>query len=97
MLTHMQYLFVIITHILTVQALLVQQEKQVKKLYLALVAAPVPVGIITHYMRPVNIAPRIVSGGNVVLSSRLNSDTLALYDYNKHAMQKALGNVQSYA
>ncbi|KAJ8619925.1 hypothetical protein MRB53_028454 [Persea americana] len=38
------------------------REKQVKKLYLALVAAPVPVGIITHYMRPVNIAPRIVSG-----------------------------------
>lgn len=37
------------------------REKQVKKLYLALTAAPVPVGKITHYMRPVNAAPRIVS------------------------------------
>ncbi|CAL9131691.1 unnamed protein product [Musa textilis] len=37
------------------------REKRVKKLYLALAAAPVPVGIITHYMRPVNIAPRLVS------------------------------------
>lgn len=36
-----------------------------KKLYLALAAAPVPVGIITHYMRPVNTAPRLVSEGNV--------------------------------
>lgn len=36
----------------------------VKKLYLALVASPVPVGIMTHYMRPVNIAPRLVSEGN---------------------------------
>ncbi|CAL9109975.1 unnamed protein product [Musa acuminata var. zebrina] len=37
------------------------REKRVKKLYLALAAAPVPVGIITHYMRPVNTAPRLVS------------------------------------
>ncbi|XP_021597322.1 RNA pseudouridine synthase 6, chloroplastic isoform X2 [Manihot esculenta] len=37
------------------------REKKVKKLYLALAASPVPVGVITHYMRPVNIAPRIVS------------------------------------
>ncbi|XP_077243554.1 pseudouridine synthase family protein [Tasmannia lanceolata] len=37
------------------------REKQVKKLYLALAAAPVPVGLISHYMRPVNVAPRIVS------------------------------------
>ncbi|XP_068644374.1 RNA pseudouridine synthase 6, chloroplastic [Aristolochia californica] len=37
------------------------REKQVKKLYLALAAAPVPVGIISHYMRPVNFAPRLVS------------------------------------
>ncbi|KAK1283447.1 hypothetical protein QJS10_CPB21g00895 [Acorus calamus] len=36
-------------------------EKQVKKLYLALAAAPVPIGIMSHYMRPVNIAPRLVS------------------------------------
>nr|GMC78694.1 RNA pseudouridine synthase 6, chloroplastic isoform X1 [Ipomoea batatas] len=36
-------------------------EKKVKKLYLALTAAPVPTGIITHYMRPINTAPRIVS------------------------------------
>jgi len=39
------------------------QEKQVKKLYLALAAGPVPVGIISHYMRPVNRAPRLVSEG----------------------------------
>lgn len=38
-----------------------------KKLYLALAAAPLPIGIITHYMRPVNIAPRIVSEGNVCI------------------------------
>lgn len=40
------------------------QGKQVRKLYRALAAAPVPVGIITHYMRPTNIAPRLVSEGN---------------------------------
>ena len=40
------------------------QEKQVKKFYRALAAAPVPVGIISHYMRPVNVAPRLVSEGN---------------------------------
>ncbi|KAH9748130.1 RNA pseudouridine synthase 6 [Citrus sinensis] len=38
-------------------------EKKVKKLYLALTAAPLPVGIMTHYMRPINIAPRLVSEG----------------------------------
>ncbi|CAM8929847.1 unnamed protein product [Rhodiola kirilowii] len=37
------------------------REKKVSKQYLALASAPVPTGIITHYMRPVNIAPRIVS------------------------------------
>ncbi|KAA8515485.1 hypothetical protein F0562_018904 [Nyssa sinensis] len=37
------------------------REKKVKKLYLALAAAPVPTGVITHYMRPINIAPRLVS------------------------------------
>ncbi|KAH9311221.1 hypothetical protein KI387_026256 [Taxus chinensis] len=37
------------------------REKQVKKLYLALTAAPVPPGKISHYMRPVNFAPRILS------------------------------------
>ncbi|XP_059624013.1 RNA pseudouridine synthase 6, chloroplastic [Cornus florida] len=37
------------------------REKRVKKLYLALAAAPVPIGVITHYMRPINIAPRLVS------------------------------------
>lgn len=39
------------------------QEKRVNKLYRALAAAPMPIGMITHYMRPVNIAPRLVSGG----------------------------------
>lgn len=43
------------------------QEKQVKKLYLALAAAPVPVGLISHYMRPVNVAPRLVSKGAALL------------------------------
>ncbi|GER56271.1 pseudouridine synthase family protein [Striga asiatica] len=37
------------------------REKKVKKLYLALVAAPMPIGVIAHYMRPVNIAPRLIS------------------------------------
>ncbi|KAL2931479.1 RNA pseudouridine synthase 6 chloroplastic [Bienertia sinuspersici] len=37
------------------------RDKKVKKLYLALVAAPVSHGIITHYMRPAKLAPRIVS------------------------------------
>ena len=44
--------------------LFLQQEKQVKKVYLALTTAPVSIGIITHYMRPVNRAPRLVSEGN---------------------------------
>lgn len=39
------------------------QEKQIKKLYLALASAPVSTGIISHYMRPVNVAPRLVSEG----------------------------------
>lgn len=38
-----------------------------KKLYRALAAAPVPVGLITHYMRPINMAPRIVSEGRLTL------------------------------
>ncbi|KAF5199642.1 Rna pseudouridine synthase 6 protein, partial [Thalictrum thalictroides] len=37
------------------------REKIVKKLYRALAAAPVPRGIMSHYMRPVNVAPRLVS------------------------------------
>ncbi|KAH9603515.1 hypothetical protein KSS87_004731 [Heliosperma pusillum] len=37
------------------------REKIVKKLYLALAAAPVSCGVITHYMRPSKLAPRIVS------------------------------------
>ncbi|KAL3624981.1 hypothetical protein CASFOL_031649 [Castilleja foliolosa] len=41
------------------------REKKVKKLYLALAAAPVSIGVITHYMRPVNIAPRIVTGDSI--------------------------------
>lgn len=45
------------------------QENQVKKLYIALAAAPVPVGIISHYMRPVNRAPRIVSEGTIRMLS----------------------------
>lgn len=40
------------------------QEKKVKKLYLGLAAAPVPIGVITHYMRPVNMAPRLISEGD---------------------------------
>ncbi|KAK3024847.1 hypothetical protein RJ639_045064, partial [Escallonia herrerae] len=37
------------------------REKKVKKIYLALAAAPVSCGVITHYMRPINVAPRLVS------------------------------------
>ncbi|XP_010538760.1 PREDICTED: RNA pseudouridine synthase 6, chloroplastic isoform X2 [Tarenaya hassleriana] len=37
------------------------RDKEVKKLYLALAAEPIPTGIITHYMRPINMAPRLVS------------------------------------
>ncbi|CAN0852378.1 RNA pseudouridine synthase 6, chloroplastic [Linum grandiflorum] len=37
------------------------REKQVKKLYLALAASSLPTGVITHYMRPMNRAPRLVS------------------------------------
>lgn len=35
-----------------------------KKIYLALAASPLPIGIIKHYMRPTNMAPRLVSEGN---------------------------------
>ncbi|WCJ20255.1 hypothetical protein M5689_002502 [Euphorbia peplus] len=37
------------------------KEKTVRKLYLALSASPLPIGVITHYMRPVRTAPRLVS------------------------------------
>ncbi|XP_024984702.1 RNA pseudouridine synthase 6, chloroplastic-like [Cynara cardunculus var. scolymus] len=37
------------------------REKQVKKLYLALAAAYVPCGVMTHYMRPFRMAPKVVS------------------------------------
>ncbi|KAE9594667.1 putative tRNA pseudouridine(65) synthase [Lupinus albus] len=37
------------------------RDKKVKKLYLALAVSPLPTGIITHYMRPINMAPRLVS------------------------------------
>ncbi|KAK1426567.1 hypothetical protein QVD17_15243 [Tagetes erecta] len=37
------------------------REKQVKKLYLALAAAYVPSGVMTHYMRPVKRSPKVVS------------------------------------
>ncbi|CAI9270182.1 unnamed protein product [Lactuca saligna] len=37
------------------------REKKVKKLYLALAAAYVPPGLMTHYMRPFRMAPKIVS------------------------------------
>ncbi|CAK8544659.1 unnamed protein product [Lathyrus sativus] len=37
------------------------REKKVKKIYLALAASPLPIGIIKHYMRPINMAPRLVS------------------------------------
>ncbi|KAL0535185.1 hypothetical protein IC582_029509 [Cucumis melo] len=39
------------------------REKKVMKLYLALAAVPLPKGIMTHYMRPINLAPRLVSRG----------------------------------
>nr|XP_043610209.1 RNA pseudouridine synthase 6, chloroplastic-like isoform X2 [Erigeron canadensis] len=37
------------------------RDKQVKKVYLALVAAYVPCGVMTHYMRPFRMAPKIIS------------------------------------
>ncbi|CAA7054710.1 unnamed protein product [Microthlaspi erraticum] len=37
------------------------QNKEVKKLYRALAVAPLPSGMISHYMRPINRAPRLVS------------------------------------
>ncbi|KAK4492738.1 hypothetical protein RD792_000057 [Penstemon davidsonii] len=37
------------------------REKKVKKLYLALAASPMALGVVTHYMRPINIAPRLIS------------------------------------
>ncbi|RHN49279.1 putative tRNA pseudouridine(31) synthase [Medicago truncatula] len=37
------------------------REKKVKKIYLALAASPLPIGIIKHYMRPTNTAPRLIS------------------------------------
>ncbi|KAJ6767311.1 MITOCHONDRIAL RNA PSEUDOURIDINE SYNTHASE [Salix purpurea] len=37
------------------------REKTVKKLYVALAASPVPIGVVNHYMRPINMAPRLVS------------------------------------
>ena len=43
----------------------------VKKLYLALAAAPVPRGIITHFMRPANLAPRLISERKNILLSVL--------------------------
>lgn len=38
-----------------------------KKLYLALVTAPMPIGVITHYMRPINMAPRLISEGMIAM------------------------------
>lgn len=49
------------------------QEKKVKKLYRALAAAPMPIGIVTHYMRPVNIAPRLISEG--IISIKHSGDS----------------------
>uniref|UniRef100_A0A1J3CJN2 RNA pseudouridine synthase 6, chloroplastic n=1 Tax=Noccaea caerulescens TaxID=107243 RepID=A0A1J3CJN2_NOCCA len=37
------------------------KNREVKKLYRALAAAPLPSGMILHYMRPINRAPRLVS------------------------------------
>lgn len=37
------------------------REKKVKKLYLALATAPLPVGEIKHYMRPIRSAPKLLS------------------------------------
>lgn len=44
------------------------QERTVKKLYLALATAPLPIGTFTHYMRPNNKAPRLVSEGGYTFS-----------------------------
>ncbi|GMP72902.1 hypothetical protein CsSME_00030790 [Camellia sinensis var. sinensis] len=58
------------------------REKKVNKLYLALAAAPVPVGIITHYMRPINMAPRLISEVLVRLECELKfliADLAKLY------------------
>ncbi|KAG7541970.1 Pseudouridine synthase catalytic domain superfamily [Arabidopsis thaliana x Arabidopsis arenosa] len=41
------------------------RNKEVKKLYRALAAAPLPTGIISHYMRPKNMAPRLVSEDSI--------------------------------
>lgn len=52
--------------VLLITSSIICQEKKVRKLYLALAAAPVPIGILTHYMRPINMAPRLVSRGKQV-------------------------------
>jgi 23S rRNA-/tRNA-specific pseudouridylate synthase len=41
------------------------RNKEVKKLYRALAAAPLPIGIISHYMRPKNMAPRLVAEDSI--------------------------------
>ncbi|KAJ8442295.1 hypothetical protein Cgig2_011218 [Carnegiea gigantea] len=44
------------------------RDKLIKKLYLSLASAPMPCGMITHYMHPSSRAPRIISEGNHVMS-----------------------------
>lgn len=55
------------------------KNKEVKKLYRALAAAPLPTGIISHYMRPINMAPRLVSEGNCQGSSKTQFEHMILW------------------
>lgn len=48
-------------------------------MYLALTAAPVPTGILSHYMRPVNFAPKIVSKGININHSSKDKHLSSLY------------------
>lgn len=65
------------------------QDKMVKKLYTALTAAPVPLGVITHYMRPVHRAPRIVSAGTMNKLSTINDLPLSCnFESSAHSFSK---------
>lgn len=65
---------VIVCMLLSTCPINIFQEKKVKKLYLALASSPMPTGIITHYMRPINMAPRLISEGNHMILSDLAID-----------------------
>lgn len=67
--------------VLAMTLLFWQQEKQVKKVYLALTTAPVSTGTITHYMRPVNRAPRLVSEGNYWTQNLLHLQALCMHGW----------------